>query len=224
MFSRAMPGAVFLEPQGSPSWREPAFGLALLLMFALFGLHRLLARGVSGLLGDGRDARPPAVGGGGPHSALSRVRGLECPVGLTGLGAEGFLRALLVEIVTRGGGRVVLGRPELHRLLGGRAESLIPVLPTSRLVVHEVLEETVVYLERCLSTGSADGEEHLYWLLLPDRAPEPLPEHERLHVLLLGHWRHTREIGPGGSLDGETAPTLTVPEAVERLHLFGLTL
>jgi len=105
-----------------------------------------------------------------------------------------------------------------------------------RLVVHEASEEAVRYLERCLSTGSADSagsvgaagsageKDHLYWLLPSDRVPGPLPEHERLHVLLLGPWRQAREVGPDGLLDGETVPVLTVPEAVERLCLYGLTL
>jgi hypothetical protein len=227
VFSRAVPDAVFLEPQGAPSWKEPAFGLALLLMFALLVLHRLLARGVPGLLKGRDEERSSASVGGGPHSALSRVRGERRPVGFTGPGAEGFLRALLVEVVTRGGGRVVLSRPELHRLLGGRMEPPLLALLAFRLVVHETPEEAVRHLERCFSADSAEsGEEkdHLYWLLPSDRVPEPLPEHERLHVLLLGPWRQVREIGPDGLLDGETVPVLTVPEAVERLCLYGLTL
>lgn len=222
-----MPDAVFLEPQGAPSWREPAFGLALLLMFALLALHRLLARGVPGLLEGGDEERSSAAVGGGPCSALSRVRGERCPVGLTGPGAEGFLRALLVEVVTRGGGRVVLSRPELHRLLGDRMEPPLLALLAFRLVVHEGPEEAVLYLERCLSADSADpadGKDHFYWLLPSGRVPGPLPEHERLHVLLLGSWRRVREVGSDGLLDGETVPVLTVPEAVERLCLYGLTL
>ncbi|WP_157963497.1 hypothetical protein [Actinocorallia populi] len=219
MFGRAMPGVVFLGSPDSPPWREPVLG-AVLLMFALFGLHRLLTRGTPGFSDGGHAARPPAVTGGGPRSALSRVRDAGCPTGFVGSGAEGFLRAVLVEVVTRGG-RAVLSRPEFHRLLDGLLEPPLLALLASRLSVHEDPEEAARRLERCLSAG---GEEQLYWFLAADRAPEPLPEHERLHVLLLGAWRHTREVGPGGLLEGESVPTLTVPEAVERLHLFGLTL
>ncbi|GAA0949365.1 hypothetical protein [Actinocorallia libanotica] len=221
MFGPALPAAVFLEPPGVPLWREPAFGAVLLLMLALFGLHRLLARTMSDLFDGGRAARPSTVTGGGPRSALSAVRDAGRSTGFTGPGAEGFLRAVLVEVVTRGGGRAVLSRPGLHRLLDGLLEPPLLTLLACRLTVHEDAEEAAREVERGLS---ADGEEHLYWFLVSDRVAGPLPEHERLHVLLLGPWRRTREISSEGLWEGEAVPTLTVSEAVERLHLFGLTL
>ena len=231
MFGPALPAAVFLEPPGVPLWREPAFGAVLLLMLVLFGLHRLLARGMTDLFDGGHAARPSAVSGGGPRSALSVLRAAERPAGFTGqgegftgLGAEGFLRAVLVEVVTRGGGRAVLSRPEFHRLLGGLLEPRLLALLAFRLTVHEDAAEAARQLELCLSESEEGSEEDLYWFLVSDRVPGPPLEHERLHILLLGPWRHTREVSSEGLMEGEAVPTLTVSEAVERLHLFGLTL
>lgn len=224
MLSRVDPSALVLEPEGPPSLREPAFGTVLLLLFALFALHRLIERVAPGLLG-GRPSgtTAPAGPGGGQCSALSRVRGVSGPVGIGGRGGEGFLRALLVELITRGGGVAVLGLPELRRLLGEEVEPRLLALLELRLVVCDGPEEAVAHLGRRLSEGSAEGA-HLYWFLAPEHAPRPLPEHERLHVLLIGPWPVAWEISPDGLLDGETVPTLTVLEAAERLHLFSLTL
>lgn len=222
MFSRAVPAAVFLEPQGSPPWREPAFGAAVLLMFALFGVHRLLLRGRDGLFESGRHrARPPAATGEGPRSALSLMEGVSGPLAFTGSGAEGFLRAALVEVVVRGRGLAVLGGPESGRLLDGRLEPSLLSLLASRLMADEDPGETWRELERRLSS---DETEHFYWFLLPERAPEPLPEHERLHILLLGVRRSAREIRLENAEGDRGVPALTVAEAVERLHLFALTL
>jgi hypothetical protein len=76
-------------------------------------------------------------------------------------------------------------------------------------------------LERRLAS---DGTEHFYWFLLSERAPEPLPEHDRLHILLLGARRPVREIRLEGAEGDREVPALTAAEAVERLHLFALTL
>ncbi|GAA3225867.1 hypothetical protein [Actinocorallia longicatena] len=212
------PGEVSAEPRpdGEMPWRSPVYGALVLLLFALLGAHRLVTRSEPALAAESRAAPT------GQRSAVSHVEDTDT-VGVTGPGGDGFLRAVLVELVTRGGGQVVLGRAELDRLFGGRLERGVLAALAPRLRVRDRLADVVEYLELELLL---EGED-LHWFVAPGTdadAVRPLLASGRLRALVLGPWERTRHIDGQGILDGQLVPTLTSAEAAERLHLYTLTL
>jgi hypothetical protein len=227
-----------VPPRNRAESREGNLPLTLLgaisLLLVLVPTRKLLLRTTPGMLGFA--AHPvwpvprPGIGP-GPCSALSFEEGLSSTtgVGVAGPGAEGFMRAAFVELLTRADRKVVLSRAELNRLFEGSFSTDLLDALSPRLHVCDLLEEAIAYLElRMLQeTGRT------YWITTPDAAEEvvlPLLSRasgHRLRVLLFGEWRHgpTTVIEADGTVPGHPGPvpTLTSAEAVERLHLYALT-
>ncbi|WP_460368653.1 hypothetical protein, partial [Actinocorallia lasiicapitis] len=207
-------------------WRSPVYWVLVGLLFVLLGAHRFVSSRTPVLAGVAHGGREPSgggLGGGGVEGQPGAVSYLDGDTGVVGAGGDGFLRAVLVELVTRGRGRVVLGRAELDRLFGGRLEARVLAALAPRMHVAERLADAVQYLELELLL---EGDE-LHWFVAPGEdagTVRALLGFERVHALILGPWDRTREVDPRGYLDGRLAPTLTSAEAAERLHLYTLTL
>ncbi|MDL4771726.1 MULTISPECIES: hypothetical protein [Thermomonosporaceae] len=177
-------------------------------------------------------------------SAADVLSDLAHPAGLAvaGPGADGFVRAVLVELLTRESPhtRVVISRRELNRLFGGELDEAVRQSLESRLHVCGLLAEAVEHLElEMLMTEAELANPDLsptgghrppatYWICTPGEDDETIlslvrrgPAH-RLVALMLGPWPHGRTCtaGPSGTLaeTGGTVPTLPRAEALARLH------
>jgi hypothetical protein len=220
-----------VQPPAAP--RDGNLPLTLLgaaaLLLALVAARRLLARAAPGVLGFAAPpVRPVPVpgSGAGPQSALAFEEALSSTtgIGVVGAGAEGFLRAALVELLTRADRKVVLSRAELNRLFGGSLGPDLLEALSPRLHVCDRLEDVIEHLELEVRLDA----DRTYWIAPNSDAVLPLLEGgHRLRGLLLGAWRHgpTTVIDSDGTVPGHPGPipTLTTAEATERLHLYALT-
>ncbi|MEO5877392.1 MAG: hypothetical protein ABIS86_08310 [Streptosporangiaceae bacterium] len=201
---------------------------AISLLLVLIPARRLMIRRAPRMLGftatPGAPVRPVPVPGKGPLSALSFEESLDSAtgVGVVGAGATGFMRAALVELLTRVDRKVVLSRTELNRLFGGAMtpDMLGTLSPGLHVCAH--LDDAVAYLER--EPGL------VYWIATPgdeDGVVLSLLRREALRGLLFGHWPHgpTAVVNVDGTIPdgGPPVPTLTAAEALERLRLYALT-
>jgi hypothetical protein len=187
--------------------------------------------GIPGFAAHPAQPVPRPGSGPGPCSALSFEEGLSSTtgVGVVGPGAEGFMRAAFVELLTRAERKVILSRTELNRLFEGSLSADLLDALSPRLHVCDLPEDVITYLE-LRRPGEAD---RTYWIAAPgadDDAVLPLLRREadhRLRALLFGEWRHgpTTAINADGTVPGHLGlvPTLTPAEAAERLHLYALT-
>lgn len=175
-----------------------------------------------------RDVRPPpdlvpaprtegtkAGTGSEPYAPASIVASLAVPtgVGVVGPGANAYMRALLVELLTGGICRVVISRNELQRLFEGDFDQLLQQAFARHLYVSELLEDAIEHLELQLLMGEAAqanpdlvppcGHEQpvTYWIATPghdDDVVFPLLRRApRLLGIMFGEWRH----GPTCVLD-----------------------
>ncbi|MGI5168008.1 hypothetical protein ACQEU3_27040 [Spirillospora sp. CA-253888] len=182
-------------------------------------------------------------GGTGGAGALATAAVLAAPsgLGLVGPGADAFMRAVLVELLTGDTGpvRVVVSRGELLRMFeGGLDEALLQAL-APRLHVCELLEDAIEHLELEMLMADAEranpdlsptGGRDLptaYWIATPGQDDDvvlPLVRRggtHRLVGLMFGVWPHGRTVAleAGGTFpDGSAAASLTVEEALALLR------
>lgn len=228
--------AVRLEERSAPQEGNLPLTVlgAIALLLVLGPARKLFLRTTPGVLGfAAHPAQPvPRPGSGpGPCSALSFEEGLSSTtgVGVVGPGAEGFMRAALVELLTRAERKVVLSRTELNRLFEGSLSADLLDALSPRLHVCDLPEDAITYLELKLLREAG----RTYWIAAPgadDDIVLPLLRREaghRLRGLLFGEWQHgpTTVINADGTVPGHEGPvpTLTSAEATERLHLYALT-
>ncbi|MBA9002833.1 hypothetical protein [Thermomonospora cellulosilytica] len=182
---------------------------------------------------------------------LAWMLGHPTGVGVTGVDAEGFLRAVFVELLGNGSDRtrVVIGRDELNRLFGDRVgelpwETLLP-----RLQVCELLEDAIEYLETDIWMAGAEkantdlvpeaaarSTSRTYWFATPGEDSDVVfqtlqrAEGYNLAGLMFGAWPHgptiptttgVTETRPLSPLAG--LPLMTVSEAITRLAGHGPT-
>jgi hypothetical protein len=173
---------------------------------------------------------------------LTRPSGL----GVIGPGANGYVRALLVELLTGPDPvNVVITWNELNRLFDGEFDHSLLAALSPRLRVTDLLEDAVEYLELEVFIGDAEranpdiltrASTHrpwMYWIATPGQDDDvvlPLIRREpRLLGVMFGEWRHGRtctigadgvlaETGSGTPDDGLLVATLTRGEALSRLH------
>lgn len=169
---------------------------------------------------------------------LARPNGL----GVVGPGADGFVRAVLVELLTREPSRtnVVVMRAELNRLFGDGLGEELRYAPDARLHVFDRPEDAAAHLELELLTAAAEranpdlsptGGRDLpatFWIRAP--APDaaavpPLTRRGLAHglvTLVTGPWPHgrTRTVERDGGLAGtdRTVPVLTRADAFARMR------
>ncbi|RFU43158.1 hypothetical protein DZF91_02715 [Actinomadura logoneensis] len=154
-------------------------------------------------------------------------------VGLVGDGADGFVRAVLTELVTGGDprARVVLSRTEVDRLYGDAFDEPLRAALEPELHVCELLEDAIEHLELEMLVSDAEhanpdlsptGGRRVattYWIATPghdDDVVLPLvrrgPEHRPVGVMF-GVWPHGRTC----SIDADG--TLTFPSGPRRVPL-----
>ncbi|MFC5186191.1 hypothetical protein [Actinomadura harenae] len=154
-------------------------------------------------------------------------------VGLVGDGVDGFVRAVVTELVTRDGprARVVLSRTELDRLYGGAFDEPLRSALEPELRVCELLEDAIEHLELEILVSDAEqanpdlsptrgrGMPTIYWIATPghdDDVVLPLvrrgPAHRPVGVMF-GVWTHGRTC----SVDADG--TLTAPSGPRRVPL-----
>ncbi|MFC9972144.1 hypothetical protein ACFVH6_14765 [Spirillospora sp. NPDC127200] len=170
-------------------------------------------------------------------TALAASSGL----GVVGPGANAFMRAVLVELLTGDTGpvKVVVSRGELLRMFeDGLDETLLQAL-APRLHVCELLEDAIEHLELEMLMADAEranpdlsptGGRDLptaYWIATPGQDDDvvlPLVRRggtHRLVGLMFGVWPHGRTVAleAGGRFsDGPAAASLTAGEALARLR------
>ncbi|MFI0450440.1 hypothetical protein [Actinomadura sp. 6N118] len=186
-------------PQGGlPQGTLPSI-VAVVLLGLGFAFHQMLTRPVPALaLAAPSQPEPPAT-------ALGTAERLAQPTGLgvIGPGANGFVRAVLVELVTRGA-KVVITRNELNRLFEGDFEESLRQALAPRLHVCELLEEAIEHLE--LDQLMAEAEQAnpdlsptrghglpTYWISTPGQDDDvvlPLARRGNLVGLMFGEWPH----------------------------------
>ncbi|GAA2573875.1 hypothetical protein SMC26_35710 [Actinomadura fulvescens] len=222
------PQAIPPEPSdGLPQGVLPSIVAAMLLLMG-FAFHQSLIR---------RPTPIPQLTP-RPEPVLEATERLASPTGLgvVGPGANGFVRAVLVELVTRGT-KVVITRNELNRLFeGDLEESLCQAL--APLHVCELLEEAIEHLELDLLMAEAEQANPdlsptrgravpTYWISTPGQDDDvvlPLVRRGNLVGLMFGAWPHgtTCTIDSTGTItQGETAlslPSLSPAEALTRLR------
>ncbi|MFC6878828.1 MULTISPECIES: hypothetical protein [Actinomadura] len=184
------------------------------------------------------------VPGGAADGAAATARELARPhgVGVVGPGADGFVRAVLVELLTREPSRtnVVVMRAELDRLFGDGLGEELRYAPDARLHVFDRSEDAAAHLELELLTAAAEranpdlsptGGRDLpatFWIRAPgpdDAAVPPLARRGLAHglvTLVNGPWPHgpTRTVERDGGLTGtgRTVPVLTRADALARMR------
>jgi hypothetical protein len=173
---------------------------------------------------------------------LTRPSGL----GVIGPGANGYVRALLVELLTGPDPvNVVITWNELYRLFDGDFDRSLMEALSPRLRVTDLLEDAIECLELEVFIGDAEranpdvltrASAHrpwMYWIATPGQDDDvvlPLIRREpRLLGVMFGEWLHGRtctidaggvlaETGSGTPGDGLLVATLTRSEALSRLH------
>jgi hypothetical protein len=143
-----------------------------------------------------------------PYDISSIVASLAVPAGLgvIGPGANAYMRAFLVELLTSGTSRVVIGRNELNRLFEGDFDPALQHALAPQLHVSELLEDAIEHLEFQQLIGEAaqanpdigpasDSEQPMtYWIATPghdDDVVLPLLRRvPRLSGVMFGEWRH----------------------------------
>ncbi|MFG1999274.1 hypothetical protein ACGFNU_09025 [Spirillospora sp. NPDC048911] len=222
-----------------PSAAFPSIVAVALLLLA-FAFHQRLTRPVPVPALRVSPVHPePAP----PPTALSTAERLARPAGLgvTGPGANGFVRAVLVELLTRGA-KVVISRNELNRLFEGGFDEPLREALAPCLHVCELLEEAIEHLE--LDQLMAEAEQAnpdlsptggrgraTYWISTPGRDDDvvlPLVRRGNLVGLMFGEWPHgtTCTVDSTGTITrigtGEAPPLsppgLGVAEALARLR------
>ncbi|MFD0691186.1 hypothetical protein [Actinomadura fibrosa] len=155
-------------------------------------------------------AAPPAA----PADATATASELAHPSGLgvVGPGADGFMRAVLVDLLTRDGphAKIVLTRGELHRLFGDALTGPLRTAFDARLHVCDLLEEAIEQLELEMLVADAEranpdlsptgGQSRpvTYWLSTPgedDDVVVPVIRRGPAHGLVglvFGTWPHGR--------------------------------
>ena len=230
------------SPAAAPAEEDPAQGIwptviAVVLLLLAFALHQKMTRPLPVLPRPTRSpVRPRPL-----RSAedLARPSGL----GVVGPGANGFMRAMLVDLLSRDA-KVVLSRNELNRMFEGAFdEGLIQSL-APRLHVCDLLEEAVEHLELDMLMAEAEQanpdlsptrgrDVPTYWISTPgqdDDVVVPLVTRgaNRPVGLVFGEWRHGRTctVDSSGAVtctDGETtlaAAALSPDEALTRLRSY----
>ncbi|MFI6520220.1 hypothetical protein ACIBF1_32030 [Spirillospora sp. NPDC050679] len=191
-------------------------------------------------------ARAEAVGdaeGIADAGAVATATALATPSGLgvVGPGANAFMRAVLVELLTGEAGhvKVVVSRGELLRMFeDGLDETLLQAL-APRLHVCELLEDAIEHLELEMLMADAEranpdlsptGGRDLptaYWIATPGQDDDvvlPLVRRggaHRLVGLMFGVWPHGRTVAleaDGRLSRGPAAASLTAEEALARLR------
>ncbi|MDB4872670.1 MAG: hypothetical protein JWL97_3674 [Gemmatimonadales bacterium] len=188
-----------------------------------------------------------------PYDISSAVASLavSAGVGVVGPGANAYMRALLVELLTTGT-RVVIGRNELNRLFEGDFDRALQWAFAPQLHVSELLEDSIEHLELQQLMGEAaqanpdvvpacDREQPVtYWIATPgpdDDVVLPLLRRvPRLLGVIFGEWHHgpTCVIDATGALIGvhghgngpaigAVAATLTRTQALGRLRAYAST-
>jgi hypothetical protein len=159
-------------------------------------------------------------------------------IGVVGPGANGYMRALLVELLTREGAplRVIMSRNELNRLFEGGFDDALTSAFSSRLLVTELLEDAIEHLELALSVSDAEKADRMpadpaatYWIATPgpdDDVVLPLLRGTSLNGVMLGDWLHgpTYVIDTAGMVTNaagtisETVTMATIDEALANLR------
>ncbi|SEG94098.1 hypothetical protein SAMN04489712_1439 [Thermomonospora echinospora] len=179
-------------------------------------------------------------------AALAWRLGHPAGAGITGTGAAGFLRAVLVELLDTGSDRfkVVIGRAELNRLFGDHVDDVPWRSFFPRLQVCELLEDAIEHLETeiwmteaeitnsDLLRGDPRKNSRTYWFATPgadsDVVLQALQSADSYNLagLMVGLWPHGRTytLGDEDPLLGtafaptQAVPLMTTTEAVSRLH------
>ncbi|WP_026414701.1 hypothetical protein [Actinomadura oligospora] len=196
-------------------------------------------------------ARPAPDGVTSPVTAVQVAAELARPsgVGLVGDGVDGFVRAVVTELVTRDGprARVVLSRTELDRLYGGAFDEPLRSALEPELRVCELLEDAIEHLELEMLISDAEqanpdlsptrgvGMPTIYWIATPghdDDVVLPLvrrgPAHRPVGIMF-GVWTHGRtcSVDADGTLTAPTGPRrvplLTVDESLAALRAHAST-
>ncbi|MQY03118.1 hypothetical protein [Actinomadura macrotermitis] len=239
----AAPPVIALAPPKAPRTDDRPFEGPL----APIGLGAvLLAAGIAAWRRTPAPAPPPArpaAGGGRPApSAAGLAAELARPAGLgvTGPGADAFVRTVLVELLDDAGpgARVVITRADLDRLFGPGTDPALWQALGDRLRVCELLEEGIEHLELELLMAEAEranpdlsptggrGLPPTCWICTPGQDDDVvLPLVRRrpglpLAGLLFGDWPHgrTREISATGRIGDVTVALLPPGEALARLR------
>jgi hypothetical protein len=84
-------------------------------------------------------------------------------IGVIGPGANGYMRALLVELLAREEAplRVIMSRNEVNRLFEGDFDDALITAFDSRLFVTDLLEDAVEHLELDLLVSNGEKADHL---------------------------------------------------------------
>ncbi|KAB2342459.1 hypothetical protein [Actinomadura rudentiformis] len=242
--TRTITAAPSLIPQttapaedGLPQGTFPSI-VAVVLLGLGFAFHQMLTRPVPALAPAAPVQPEP------PATVLGTAERLAQPTGLgvIGPGANGFVRAVLVELVTRGA-KVVITRNELNRLFEGDFEESLRQALAPRLHVCELLEEAIEHLE--LDQLMAEAEQAnpdlsptrghglpTYWISTPGQDDDvvlPLARRANLIGLMFGEWPHgtTCTIDSNGTITQVGAretelslPALGPAEALTRLRAY----
>ncbi|MFC4906181.1 hypothetical protein [Actinomadura gamaensis] len=239
------------------SGRTGSFGLlptllAILAMCAAFLLHRRVRPVLGAVIRPSRRPGARYV----PHDAVSEPpsatfattahTGPTVPavrvaaelarpsgVGLVGDGADGFVRAVITELVTRDGPRakVVLSRAELDRLFGDAFDEPLRSALAPELHVCELLEDAIEHLELEMLLSDAEqanpdlsptrgrGMPTTYWISTPGRDDDvvlPLVRRgpaNRPVGIMFGVWPHGRTcaVDADGGLATPSGPRRVTP-------------
>jgi hypothetical protein len=229
--------------KATPTDDDPVQGLwptliAVTLLVLAFALHQMMNRPLPALP---RPTRTPAR-----PTPLRSAEDLMHPSGLgvVGPGANGFMRATLIDLLSRDA-KVVLSRNELNRMFYGAFDEGLVQSLAPRLHVCDLLEEAIEHLELDMLMAEAEQanpdlsptrgrDVPTYWISTPgqdDDVVAPLVTHgaNRPVGLVFGEWRHGRTctVDSTGTVtridDDETslaAPTLSPDEALSRLRSY----
>lgn len=164
-------------------------------------------------------------------------------IGVTGPGTNGYMRALLVELLTRQTppSKVVMSRNELNRLFEGDIDDSLITAYADRLLITELLEDAIEHFEVVLCVSDDEQANHpsrdpsaMYWIATPgsdDDVVVPLVRGTRLNGVMFGEWQH----GPTCVIDatgtttdvhgsratqtiGDTVARLTIGDALAQLR------
>ncbi|MBO2454916.1 hypothetical protein J4573_48070 [Actinomadura barringtoniae] len=226
-------------PAAAPAAEDPTPGIwptviAVVLLLLAFALHQQMTRPLPALPRPARSPKPPTP----LRSAeeLARPSGL----GVVGPGANGFMRAMLVDLLSRDA-KVVLSRNELNRMFEGAFDDGLIQSLAPRLHVCDLLEEAVEHLELDMLMAEAEQanpdlsptrgrDVPTYWISTPgqdDDVVVPLVTRGTVG-LVFGEWHHGRTctVDSSGAVtctDDETtlvAPSLTPDDALAQLRSY----
>jgi hypothetical protein len=231
------------SPVAAPADDDPVQGLwptliAVTLLLLAFALHQMMTRPLPAL---SRITRTPVR-----PTPLRTAEDLTHPSGLgvVGPGANGFMRAMLVDFLSQDA-KVVLSRNELNRMFEGAFDDGLIQSLAPRLHVCDLLEEAVEHLELDMLMAEAEQanpdlsptrgrDVRTYWISTPgqdDDVVVPLVTRgtHRPVGLVFGAWHHGRtctvdSTGAVTRIDGDetslTAPSLSPDEALTRLRSY----